>query len=263
MEPSLSDLRPSITAIIAARRTQLGVRISSAALIVGIFQLQTGVRGAFAWGAIYLGVQLLEYFTFRKVDESRSITRSAERMFFALTVANSAVFTSFGLLLAASGHWGVMCAGILWSGTIAHATINSGGFRSTLQCALLPPVLAFFALPGFILRDGGNPIDCLTVVAAGLINGFGTVKMWNVYQELLKSATRARELGRLAQYDSETGLPNRAALKQRIDELGSSPSGIVVVAAIGIDRFIHLRDAIGHTPMVELIAQLAQRLSSA
>ena len=263
MEPYLSDLRPSIAAIIAARRAQLGVRLSSAALIICIFQLQTGLSWALAWGVTYFTVQLVEYFVFRKVDETRAMARSAERVFFALTMANSAAFTSFGLLLAASGSWGVMCAGILWSGTIAHATINSGGSRETLQCALLPPVLAFFALPGFILRDGGDLADCITIVAAGLFNGFGTVAMWNFYQKLLKSATRARELGRQAQFDSETGLPNRAALNQRTDELASTASGVVVVAAIGIDRFSHLRGAIGHAPMVELIAQLAARLSSA
>lgn len=259
----ISDIRPSIAAIIVARRAQLSVRISAAGVILAIFHLQTGLVPAIAWSVLYTSVQLLEYFIFRKIDETQTMTRRAERVFLALAMANSAAFTSFGLLLAASGNWGVMCAGIIWSGTISHATMNSGGSRHALQCAILPPILAFFALPEFILRDGGGIADCITVVAAGLLNGFGTVAMWNVYQNLLKSATNARELGRLAQYDSETGLPNRAALKQRIDGLASTPSGIVIVAAIGIDRFVHLRDAIGHAPMVELIAQLAKRLSRA
>jgi predicted signal transduction protein with EAL and GGDEF domain len=263
MDTFLSDFRPSTATLIAARRSQLSVRLSSAVVIVIIFQLQTGIGWALAWGALYVSVQVLEYFVFRGVEGSCAMARSEERLFFALAMANSAIFTSFGLLLAASGTWGMMCAGILWSGTVANAVINSGGSRYTLQFALLPPALAFSVLPEFILRDGGNLADCITVVAAGLLNGFGTVAMWNVYQKMLKSATRARELGRLAQYDTETGLPNRTALKQRVDELTSNASGIVVVAAIGIDRFVHLRDAIGHASMVELIAQLAHRLSSA
>jgi predicted signal transduction protein with EAL and GGDEF domain len=263
MDTFLSEFRPSILTLIEARRSQLGIRLASAVLIVGIFQLRTGLGGALTWLALYASVQLLEFWMFHRSDSSRDLAQNAERMFFALAMANSAVFTSFGVLLAFSGTWGILCAGIIWSGTIAHATINSGGSRHTLQCALLPPVLAFIALPGFVFRDGGNLIDCITIAAAGLINGFGTVAMWNVYQNMLKSATHARELGRLAQYDTETGLPNRAALEQRIDVLASTAPGIVVVAAIGIDRFIHLRDAIGHASMVELIGQLAHRLTSA
>lgn len=263
MDTFLSDFRPSISALVAARRSQLGVRLSSAAVIVAIFQLRTGLGWALAWVSLYASVQILEYLAFHRGDRSSTLARSEKRLFFALTLANSAVFTSFGVLLATSGTWGILCAGIIWSGTIAHAVINSGGSRLTLQCALLPPVLAFIALPGFVFRDGGNLIDCVTVAAAGLINGFGTVAMWNVYQKMLKSATRARELGRMAQHDTETGLPNRAALERRIGELASTAEGIVVVAAIGIDRFVHLRDAIGHASMVELIAQLAHRLGSA
>jgi EAL domain-containing protein (putative c-di-GMP-specific phosphodiesterase class I)/GGDEF domain-containing protein len=87
--------------------------------------------------------------------------------------------------------------------------------------------------------------------------------MWNTYQNLLKTATNAREFGRLALFDSETGLSNRAALKRRITELKSTASGVVVVAAIGIDRFTHLRNAIGHASMVQLIGQLADRFSRA
>lgn len=81
MEPYLSDLRPSIAAIIAARRAQLGVRLSSAALVICIFQLQTGLSWALAWGVTYFTVQLVEYFVFRKVDETRAMARSAERVF--------------------------------------------------------------------------------------------------------------------------------------------------------------------------------------
>ena len=251
--------------IIVARRAQLRVRFGLAALIVGVFHLQTGLAVALLWAALYVSLQLAESVIFRRVDEHQPVSPAAQALFFGLMAASNVVFTGFGLLEATYGSWGVATAGILWSGTIANAAIVSAGSRRALLCSLLPPLLAFLTIPWFVLDHGGTVADSIIIVAAGLINAFGTVAVWAVYQRLLNSATKANETGRLALLEPETGLPNRTALQLRIDDLQAQTSAneIIVVAAIGIDRFIHLRDAIGHVSMIHLVGRLANRFSAA
>ena len=251
--------------IIVARRAQLRVRFGIAALIVGVFHLQTGLVVALLWAALYVSLQLAESFIFRRVDEQRSVSPGAQALFFGMMAVSNIVFTGFGLLEATYGSWGVVTAGILWSGTIANAAIVSGGSRRALLCSLLPPLLAFLTIPWFVLAHGGTVADSIIIVAAGLINAFSTVAVWAVYQRLLNAATKAGEAGRLALLEPETGLPNRTALQMRIDDLQAQAAAgdIIVVAAIGIDRFIHLRDAIGHASMIHLVSRLANRFSAA
>jgi EAL domain-containing protein (putative c-di-GMP-specific phosphodiesterase class I)/GGDEF domain-containing protein len=264
MDTATRDTGSTTARIIVTRRAQLRIRLGFAVVIVGVFQLQTGLSVALAWAALYVSLQTLEFFVFRRVEGASALTPTSRWLFFSLMTASSMAFTSFGFLEASHGSWGVACAGILWSGSIANAAIVSGESRAALVCSLLPPVLAFLVAPYFIMANGGGIDDSITVVTAGLINAFGTVAMWSVYQRLLKSATQAREAGRLALLDPETGLPNRAAVQQRVIALQkSNPDGLVVVATINIDRYQHLRGAIGHTAILHLIRRLAARFSRA
>jgi len=264
MELAPPEIGPTPARMIVARRAQLRVRLGFAAVIVGVFAIQTGFVVALTWAALYVGLQILEYFSFRRVGEASVLTRMAQWRFFGLMLGSNAAFTLFGLLLCRHGSWGVVCAGILWSGSIANAAIVSGESRGALVCSLTPPTLAFLAVPWFVLSNGGTLTDGITVVTAGLLNAVGTVAMWSVYQRLLRSATQAHEAGRLALLDPETGLPNRAAVQQRVAALrDSKPHGMIVVATLTIDRYPHLRGAIGHTATLELIRRLAARFGRA
>lgn len=79
----------------------------------------------------------------------------------------------------------------------------------------------------------------------------------------MASEIRARErtITRLALHDAETGLPNRVALKQFVDAaLKEAGGGIVVVAALGVDRFHQVRAAIGYALANDLLREIAERL---
>lgn len=257
---SVPDPGSTTARIIVTRRAQLRVRLGFAAAIVTVFQLQTGLGVALAWAGLYVGLQALEFVTFRRIQDSQTLAPRTQWLFFGLVLASNVAFTLFGFLMCRHGSWGVVCAGILWSGSIANAAIVSGESRGVLLCSLLPPILAFLVVPWFILSNGGSVVDGAAVVTAGLINAVGTVAMWSVYKRLLQSATLAREAGRLALLDPESGLPNRAAVQRRVNALlESRPDGIVVVATINIDRYQHLRGAIGHTATLDLIRRLAAR----
>src|SRR5260221_8378583 len=142
MDTATRDTGSTTARIIVTRRAQLRVRLGFAVVIVGVFQLQTGLSVALAWAALYVSLQALEFVVFRRIEGASSLTPTSRWLFFGLMMASSTAFTTFGFLEARHGIWGVACAGILWSGSIANAAIVSGESRAALVCSLLPPVLA-------------------------------------------------------------------------------------------------------------------------
>jgi uncharacterized membrane protein YjfL (UPF0719 family) len=72
MEPVSLNAGSAIARIIVARRAQIRARIAFAVFIVGAFHIYTGLAAAIAWAAVYLCLQLLEFFAFRRIAEDRA-----------------------------------------------------------------------------------------------------------------------------------------------------------------------------------------------
>jgi diguanylate cyclase (GGDEF)-like protein/PAS domain S-box-containing protein len=69
---------------------------------------------------------------------------------------------------------------------------------------------------------------------------------------------------RLAQYDSLTGLPNRALLYDRLEHgiaQARRHRNVLAVLFIDIDRFKHVNDTFGHSAGDDLLKQVAERFS--
>jgi EAL domain-containing protein (putative c-di-GMP-specific phosphodiesterase class I)/GGDEF domain-containing protein len=72
---------------------------------------------------------------------------------------------------------------------------------------------------------------------------------------------RERRIGHLALHDPDSDLPNHHSLNQQIEALVEAQgSEEVVVAALGVDRFSHVRGAIGHALAGALIGEIGARL---
>jgi EAL domain-containing protein (putative c-di-GMP-specific phosphodiesterase class I)/GGDEF domain-containing protein len=72
---------------------------------------------------------------------------------------------------------------------------------------------------------------------------------------------RERRIIHLALHDTDSGLPNHTWLERHIEELTEFPDEeAVVVAALGIDRFAHVRGAIGHGLAGVLVGEIGARL---
>lgn len=69
---------------------------------------------------------------------------------------------------------------------------------------------------------------------------------------------RERRITHLALHDEETGLPNRLALERAVEVL---PPGPVFVAALGVERFAHVRGAIGYALAAQAMRMIANRLA--
>ena len=96
------------------------------------------------------------------------------------------------------------------------------------------------------------------------------VLLWLCLIPMMRSATRRfrRQLdtiAHLALHDDLTGLPNRARLGARLDELcdGKPEARAFSVFFIDLDRFKEVNDTLGHDRGNELLVEIASRLSAA
>ncbi|MGZ3275093.1 MAG: putative bifunctional diguanylate cyclase/phosphodiesterase [Caulobacteraceae bacterium] len=74
---------------------------------------------------------------------------------------------------------------------------------------------------------------------------------------------RERRITHLAMHDHETNLPNRLALDRAVEALAAEASdrGLkVAVLCLGVDRFTHVRGAIGYALAGEMIGEVGQAL---
>jgi len=74
---------------------------------------------------------------------------------------------------------------------------------------------------------------------------------------------RRRMLAKALYTDAETGLPSRADLVRRFAEAAGRQRAIHGVVAVEIERFAHLRAAVGFETTAELVRRLSERLSAA
>lgn len=234
-------------------------------VIAVVFHAFSGITAAIVWAIAYSGLQALEYVVFRHVTGTVEPRRRTIVAFFALTLASSFAFAFFGILESMHGGvWGILGASLLWSGAIFNGAMVSGESRLALGCSVLPPLLHFLSVPYFTLEAGGTFGVGAAILAGGVLNGISAIAISATYRKLLARAAHEREASRLALHDPETGLSNRYAVQRRVAEMQKTAhDGVVVVAAIAIDRFLHLRGAIGHALMLDLIREVAARFSRA
>jgi diguanylate cyclase len=72
---------------------------------------------------------------------------------------------------------------------------------------------------------------------------------------------RERKITHLALHDGDTGLPNRLSLERRVETLSGRPSGQAYVVALGLERFNHVRGAIGYQLAAETVRVVGARLA--
>lgn len=71
---------------------------------------------------------------------------------------------------------------------------------------------------------------------------------------------RERKITHLALHDGDTGLPNRLALERVVEGFSDWPDAQVYVCALGLDRFSHMRHAIGHKLAAQTVRMVGMRL---
>jgi EAL domain-containing protein (putative c-di-GMP-specific phosphodiesterase class I)/GGDEF domain-containing protein len=156
-------------------------------------------------------------------------------------------------------------------------TANLAHYRSMMEKILLIGFIGLLALVAgswFVSGRVTGPISALRAAASRLTHGeVAEVQVTgrNEIAELAANfnrmsgeiAAREKRIIHLARHDNETGLPNLRALQDRLGEMrASTEPRHIFGAAIGVDRFQHVRGAIGHALSARLIAEIASRISS-
>ena len=147
-------------------------------------------------------------------------------------------------------------------------------YRVLLEAAAGVGLLGFLILligSWTLARSVTRPITALAEAANRLQRGESAAVTVTTNDEIgrlassfntMASEIRAREhkITHLAMHDQETELPNRRSLEEGIIPMARSAEGRLVVAALGVDRFAHVRGAIGYGLAAALIGEIGQRL---
>jgi diguanylate cyclase len=140
-------------------------------------------------------------------------------------------------------------------------------FNSLLAIGLAG--LALLITGSWLLANGiTKPLSSLSDAARKLQEGVYepvTVKAQDELSDLADSFNamigalqdRERKITHLAFHDRESRLPNRLALERK---LGGAQRRNLYLAAIGVDRFAHVRGAIGYAHAEALVRRLGERL---
>jgi EAL domain-containing protein (putative c-di-GMP-specific phosphodiesterase class I)/GGDEF domain-containing protein len=262
MEPMESPAS-ALARVIVARREQLAFRLGLAVVSAGGSQVLTGWRITLVWLAAYVAVQVGEHRAFRDVSGATDLGPGRICAALAAISAGTLVFGVIGLLLAIiAGPWGFVCASLVWSGTIMNGAMVNSGSRPALLASIVPPGLYFLSAPLFALAAGEPILYGFVMIFASALNMVVVLKIWSTSRTLIDAERREQRMTYLTLHDPESGLPNRTALEQDLAVmLASDSSSILVVAALGIDRFTQLRGAIGNELFAGLIGEVAKRLA--
>lgn len=172
---------------------------------------------------------------------------------------------------------GLFCCALLLVGAVAGLLLTSLGGRTpdgalfaTLIVAGLAGAALLFAGAWLLARGIARPLSTLEAAARKLREGvFETAEIsgedeFSRLAESFNAMTaaireRERRISQFAFHDGETRLPNRAALERKLSAAARSER--LYLAAIGVDRFEHVRGAIGYALAGELVRQLGARLA--
>ena len=253
----------ALARVVVARREQIAFRVGLAVAVAVVSHALTGWQVAVVWVAAYMAVQVGEHRAFRDVSTAADLTPGRTRAVLAAMFAGTLVFSALGLLQTMySGSWGLACASLIWSGTIVNGAMVNSGSRPALLASIIPTGLYFLSAPFFAIAAGESIVFGLVIIFASVLHLAAVVKIWSMTRTLFDAERREQRMTYLTLHDPESGLPNRTALERDIAEMQASDDGsMLVVAALGIDRFTQVRGAIGYELFAGLIGEVAKRLA--
>ena len=145
-----------------------------------------------------------------------------------------------------------------------------GALFSTLFAIGLAGLALLIAGSWFLARGITQPLSTLEEAARSCSEGVYETVVVATKDELSRLAEsfnamtgaireRERKITQLAYHDAETRLPNRLALERRL--AGAAQPERLYLAAVGVDRFAHVRGAIGYALAGALVRTLGARLA--
>lgn len=111
-------------------------------------------------------------------------------------------------------------------------------------------------------KDGSTSVQMATVAPVKAADG-RTTHYVSVQEDVTLRRRSEELLHRMAYYDALTGLPNRAMLRDRLQQAALSSARsheFALLLHLDVDRFSELNDTLGHDTADDLLRELARRL---
>ena len=154
--------------------------------------------------------------------------------------------------------------------SLSSALSPYGTLFSTLLAISLIGLIGLIIGTWFLARSITQPLSTLEEAAKHLREGVYDTVTVRTHDELSRLAEsfnamieaikeREKRISQLAYYDAETRLPNRVAVERRLTATNQPER--LYLAAVGIDRFAHVRGAIGYRLTGVLMRTLGARLA--
>ena len=184
--------------------------------------------------------------------------RRLERLYATSYFAFALIFGAFSarafMIASAEGH--MLVIGLLFGyGAGVTAGLSLRPWIS-VPCILIAtlPTMTLAAMQGSVIHGA------LALLLLAFLSG-GVQAMLTQYHYGSRSVTMRLFFATLARSDPLTGLPNRLALREWMDRLGSRDRGMIALHYLDLDGFKPVNDRHGH-PMGDLLLQaVGERLS--
>ncbi|MDG1864390.1 MAG: EAL domain-containing protein [Yoonia sp.] len=236
-------------------------RVASAGMMVGVVAWSGNPIAGYSIGAVIVIIEL-SVIVLRHIMPKKDTERALfiGLVFWSINAVSMLVFRSFSVVLVTHSSMALVLAGYLWLfGTYVHVS-KSFSFLPIYNWGLMPP--AFIAAFVLFYLSSQNEVTAGTrvewLIAAVLMviyiaNTIETMEKHNDTQAALAQArseavARLNELEYLTRHDKLTGLQNRFAFDEALDELLLDDRRIqgLAIYLIDLDDFKPINDSYGH-----------------